>query len=489
MNSRSIRFRLVAWYTGVLLVIFVMLGAAIYLGLKSFLYGEQAARQELRVRRITENLLSSVSKNGEEYVTNQINAWFHPSAESRFIRITRGDMTQFYLSGTPADLSFDPKLVPENNRPPAGISIRTTDVEPDCELIIATTVYQNPQGARYKVEVGNSTISTLATLRHSMILLAFSLIVSLGCATAGGYFLVRQALEPVDQMAASAEQISLHNLRERLPPIHTGDELERMANSLNRMIERLQDSLQQNRRFIADASHELRTPLTIMRGELEHMVETSSAQPQLRSSAASVLEEVERLARIVEGLFAISRLDAGEAQTEWRPFDLAALVCDTAGQMCLLAEDKGINILTEAAAPAMVLGDRSRMKQVIVNLLDNAIKFTGDGGSVHIGVERKGDFVELKVADNGVGIPFEAQSKVFDRFYRVDLARSRESGGAGLGLSIVRSICSAHGAEVTLRSAPGEGTTFLIKLPVVGGGAGRDTGIKKKTVNLQTIYK
>jgi signal transduction histidine kinase len=204
-----------------------------------------------------------------------------------------------------------------------------------------------------------------------------------------------------------------------------------------------------------------------MRGELEHMVETSDARPEWQSSAASVLEEVERLTRIVEGLFAISRLDAGEAQNEWRPFDLAQLAGDTAGQMCLLAEDKGITITTGPSSKSMVLGDRSRMKQVIVNVLDNAIKFTGDGGNVHITVGRAGDMVELKVADNGVGIPFEAQGRVFDRFFRVDSARSRDNGGAGLGLAIVKSICVAHGGEVCLNSAPGEGTTFSIKLPLV----------------------
>jgi heavy metal sensor kinase len=488
MNTNSIRFRLLAWYTGVLMVIFFLLGIAIYLGLKSYLYSDLASRQKIRVTRITENLLANIAQTGDAYVTNQINVWFHPVAESRFFRITREDLTQLYLSGMPADFGFDPKSVPMNPHPPEGVSIRTERVYPDEELIIATTVYQTPQGAKYVVEAGNSTGSALATLRQSMLLLCISLGICLICSTAGGIFLVRKALEPVDQMTASAELISLHNLKERLPHIRTGDELERLANSLNRMIERLQDSLQQNRRFIADASHELRTPLTIMRGELEHMVESSHSRPEWQHSAASVLEEVERLTRIVEGLFAISRLDAGEAQAEWRPFDLASLAGETAGQMSLLAEDKGITITTETASNVMMLGDRSRMKQVIVNVLDNAIKFTGDGGNVHISVERVGGMVELRVADNGVGIPVEAQSRVFDRFFRVDSARSRDNGGAGLGLAIVKSICLAHGGEVCLNSVPGEGTIFTIKLPLVDGRPDPEQGAKKRTVRLET-YK
>jgi len=334
MHTRSIRFRLVAWYSGVLMVIFILLGVAIYLGLKSYLYSELADRQSLRVRRITENLLANIARTGDEYVTNQINGWFHPAAESRFIRITRENLTQLYLSGTPADLGFDPKSVPMNPHPPEGMSIRTVPVEPDGELIIATLVYQSPQGARFTVEVGNSTVSAQATLRQSMILLGSSLLVCLACATAGGYFLVRQALEPVDRMTASAEQISLHNLKERLPLIQTGDELERMANSLNRMIERLQDALQQNRRFIADASHELRTPLTIMRGELELALKKRRSLTEYREIIVSSLEEVDRMASIVENLLKLARFDIQETRLDLGPVPLMPAPWRGPGALC-----------------------------------------------------------------------------------------------------------------------------------------------------------
>jgi signal transduction histidine kinase len=277
----------------------------------------------------------------------------------------------------------------------------------------------------------------------------------------------------VDRISSSAEHITLHNLKERLPIANTGDELERLSISLNHMIARLEDAFQQNRRFTADASHELRTPLTIMRGELESIVDATGAAPDIQATAASILEEVERLARIVEGLFAISRLDAGEAQAEWRQFDLAGLATGTAEQMCLLAEDKGIAISSNAPHPVMINGDRARMKQVVVNLLDNAIKYTPAGGNVRLSVVAGDDRAVLEVADSGIGIPAEAQPRIFERFFRVDAARSRDMGGAGLGLSIVKSICTAHGGRVHFQSSEGKGSRFKVELPLVRSANGQ----------------
>jgi signal transduction histidine kinase len=242
--------------------------------------------------------------------------------------------------------------------------------------------------------------------------------------------------------------------------------LERLSLALNRMIERLDEAFQYSRRFVADASHELRTPLTALRGEIESMLHEPGLEPAAREQLGSALEEVERLSNIVEGLFAISRLDAGEAAAEWKPFDLAALTTATADQMGLLAEDKNIKLKCNATMGAWVEGDRARVKQVVVNLLDNAIKYSRAGGSVTLNVETSDGKAVLEVADNGMGIPPDALPRVFDRFYRVDQARSREQGGAGLGLSIVKSICAAHQGSVTATSMPGRGSTFRVELPL-----------------------
>ena len=270
----------------------------------------------------------------------------------------------------------------------------------------------------------------------------------------------------MDKIATSAERISSHNLSERLPVAQTGDELERLSIALNHMIQRLDEAFQYSRRFMADASHELRTPLTVLRGELESCLQEPTLAPEWRERLGSALEEVERLASIVEGLFAISRLDAGEAAAEWVKLDLARLAAATADQMSLLAEDKNIQVTCAAAEPVWVEGDQARLKQVVVNLLDNAIKYTLQDGTVALTVCAIDSKAVLEVADNGIGIPTEALPRVFDRFFRVDKARSRELGGAGLGLSIVKSICTAHHGRVEASSLPGQGSRFRVELPL-----------------------
>ncbi len=255
--------------------------------------------------------------------------------------------------------------------------------------------------------------------------------------------------------------------------MESGDEIERLAVSLNLMISRLETAIDGSKQFVADASHELRTPLTVMRGELESLAQDTQVPRDTREALGSVLEEVVRLAGIVEGLFALSRLDAGETHAPWQQFDLGDLAATTAGQMSLLAEDKQVSVTCDSAPAVSVTGDRARLKQVIVNLLDNAIKYTPAGGHVALSVKRDGDFAVLEVADDGIGIPAEALPHVFKRFYRVDVSRSREQGGAGLGLSIVESICSAHHARVEVHSTQGKGSTFRVRAPLAVDGTAK----------------
>ncbi len=332
-------------------------------------------------------------------------------------------------------------------------------------LLVAALKYQTPDGANYTVEVGAPLDPVETMLDRLFLQLALGLPIAVLVAIGGGYLLVGRALAPVGQIAGKAAQITQHNLSERLPVARTADELERLSLSLNRMIGRLEDAFLNEKRFIADASHELRTPLTTMRAELEGMVSDGHITADLRETLGSVLEEVERLSEIVEGLSAISRLDAGEAQTEWIPFDLSQLAATTADQMSLLAEDKGIAVRCDAGQPVMVSGDRARLKQVVVNLLDNAIKYTPEKGAIHLNVAAVNGHALLEVSDNGIGIPADALPHVFNRFFRVDKARTRDPGGAGLGLSIVKSICTAHGATVEAFSSR-EGSLFRVTLPI-----------------------
>jgi heavy metal sensor kinase len=333
-------------------------------------------------------------------------------------------------------------------------------------LLLTASEVQTAGGARYLIETGAPMDDLQAHLRQWLTFLLMVLPVVAGLALGGGSFLVKRALSPVDKIAASAQRISSQNLSERLPVARTGDELERLSIALNHMVQRLDEAFQYSRRFMADASHELRTPLTVLRGELESCLQEPSLALEWRERLGSALEEVERLAGIVEGLFAISRLDAGEAAAEWVRLDLARLAAATADQMSLLAEDKNIQVTCAAAEPVWVQGDRARLKQVVVNLLDNAIKYTLQGGAVALTVTTIDSKAMLEVADNGIGIPAEALPRVFDRFFRVDKARSRELGGAGLGLSIVKSICTAHHGRVEANSLPGRGSRFRVELPL-----------------------
>lgn len=464
MNPRSISFQLTAWYAGVITVVFLLLGGFMYLGMKHHLEKNLRETQSKRAVVIAETLVARVAQLGEEHVTREVRESYAPELNNRFIRLTRPDRSVLYVSGVPAELSFNPTLVPALAKPVKGRAARVERCEDGQELLIASVIVP-ASGGNWLVEVGASLEPVRALLREFLLILLLALPVVLLVSAGGGLFLARRAFRPVEKIVRSAEQLTLHNLSGRLPVPQTGDELERLSLALNQMITRLDGAFQHNRRFLADASHELRTPLTILRGELEVISQQADGEPELQDRIGSVLEEVERLAKIVEGLFALSRLDAGEAQAEWKRFDLARLAVTTAEQMSLLAEDKGIAITCESAGEVAVQGDSGRLKQVIVNLLDNAIKYTPPGGSVMIRTSARDGTACLDVADTGVGIPAAAVPRVFDRFFRVDKARSRAEGGAGIGLSIVKSITAAHGGSVSVESEDQRGTCFHIRLP------------------------
>ena len=464
MNLRSISFRLVAWYAGLLAGIFLLLCALWYLDLRHFLESDLRQAQLRRAHQIGDALLAHVKQTGEAYVVSQTKDWYEPEVNDRFIRITRADGTKVYESGTPQDGSFDPGLVAALPSFPASESFRKLEMPGNKTLMVAALRYQSPGNPDYIVETGQLLDPVEAMLNHLFLQLVLGLPLAVIIIAVGGYLLVQRALTPVEQITRAAERITQHNLSERLPVAHTGDEIERLSVSLNRMIGRLEDAFHNSKRFVADASHELRTPLTVLRGELENLTEDPRVDAEWRERGASLLEEAVHLSKIVEQLFMLSRLDAGEAQAEWTRFDLSELAKTTADQLGLLAEDKDIAITCVAGQPVFVEGDRVRLKQVIVNLLDNAIKYTPAKGGIELRVQGVNGSAMLEVSDNGIGIPPEALPHVFERFYRVDQTRGSGSESAGLGLSIVKSICSAHGASVEAQSIPGKGSCFRVKL-------------------------
>jgi heavy metal sensor kinase len=416
-------------------------------------------------------------------MAREVEDLYAPEANERFIRITRGDGHVVYASGPPHDGSFDPATVPALTPPdPARPGLTRPDLAQPAltraawfprkesslkgTVLIAAQTYAGADNSRYVVEVGVSTARTEETVRQVLLMLAIGLPIAVCVAVAGGFVLVRRALKPVDNLSQKAAAITQHSLSERLPVVRTGDELERLSVSLNLMISRLEDAINSSKQFVADASHELRTPLAVLRGELENLAQDAQLKPQTRETLGSSLEEVDRLAEIVEGLLALSRLDTGEAREPWVRFDLATLVATTADQMSLLAEDKHITVVCDSSERVMIEGDQARLKQVVVNLLDNAIKYTPNGGHIKLKIAQEEGNAVLDVADDGIGIPADALPHVFKRFFRVDGSRSRDQGGAGLGLSIVKSICDAHGARVEVSSTSGQGSRFRIRQPL-----------------------
>jgi len=473
MNHRSLAFRLAVWYALLLSATFALVGTGMFYGLEQYLRSslrDSLRRRSTQVERIVARAPANVV---DAAIAQSINTRVAPEFNNRFVRVTRAPASLVYQSGAPADRSFDPQAVPPivGDWPMQDTVQRTVTVQKQHMMVYATPM--DSASGRYLIELGSSLQPIEALQDRLLVLLGVLLPALVVCAACGGYLLVNWALRPVDRMSKSAEQLSMNNLEARLPVLPTGDALQRLSIALNLMLTRLRDSVQNSRRFLADASHELRTPLTVVKGELQEIVGSDAVDGELRERIGSVLEEVARLEHLVYGLLALSRLDAGEAPREWIDVDLAALGASTAEQMRLMAEDRGIELEAADLAPIAVRGDRARLKQVIVNLLDNAIRFTPRGGTVRLRSSQSDLHSVLEVYDTGIGIPAAALRQVFERFFRVDEARSRDDGGAGLGLSIAKSICSAHGATIEVHSEVGRGSCFRLLFPRLQAAAGR----------------
>jgi two-component system, OmpR family, heavy metal sensor histidine kinase CusS len=317
-------------------------------------------------------------------------------------------------------------------------------------------------------------MTSLEDVDHELARLAMVLLwaVPVGLAVAAGiaYLLARKALAPIEQLQRQTGQITAAHLERRLPVVNPGDELGQLATTINAMVERLERSFTEVRRFTADASHELRTPLTALRAELEAALrQPALPAAQQRHLLGSLLEECQRLSKLTDQLLTLARQDAGVAPVADEPVRLTGLVGGVVATMRLLAQDKGIELRAESETDIEVRGDASRLRQVFYNLIENAIKYTPAGGKVRVRVDEEDKRAVVRVHDEGVGIAAEHLPRVFDRFYRVDKARSREEGGTGLGLSIARSIVVAHGGTIDLESSPGRGTTCVVSLPCPPG--------------------
>jgi signal transduction histidine kinase len=453
VSRRSLTFRLVSWYGGLLLALGAAFAVFSYFSFDRYIgetvQGLLAARADA-VWGMAGNMLED-----RQALTMLIEERFAPEALNRMIRISSGDRI-YYVSGQPADHAFDPdqlRLTPPNGK---------KQFVQEGDFFLFARSYTAPDGRVITIESGQAA-ELMATVENRMVtVLVIGLPVLLIVAAAGGYVLVQRALSPVQGMIEAAEALTFNSPRKRLPLAGTEDRIDALGRTLNRMLERLDASYQHASRFSADAAHELRTPLAIMRGELELLATEDLPEDQL-GAIDNILGETARLSQIVESLIALGQMDSTAGKRAHLAVDLHALAAETIDQMRLLAVDKDITIEAPAGVHAIAAGDRDRLKQVLVNLLDNAIKYTPPGGRIAVEVEVAGDSAVLSVKDTGVGIAPESLPLIFDRFFRV--TTDRGEAGAGLGLAIVKSICAAHGGSVTAESTPGVGSIFKVILP------------------------
>lgn len=465
MNVRSIRFRMGAWYAGLLTLLLALLGGFIYFTLHRYLENNLQETLTKEAQTISQALLSKVSETGDAFVVQEIEEHFAPRTANHFIRVTRSNGSVLYQSGEPQNKRFDPSRIraAEPNSPTSW----TVDKMPTGRRVyVYSTNYEDPRGTRYSVQAGASDCQINLALTNLLASLAIVLPLIVVVSIVGGYLLMRRSLQPLHEIATVAEQTTSRNLNERLPESRSGDEIEQLTNALNRMMSRLEESFHHVHRFSADVSHEIRTPLAILRAELEDLIRSTELTSETRTSAVSALEEVERLSRVAEQLLEMTRLEAGEMLAASSRVDFSALTQNAVEQMRLLTEEKKITLQFTGTGEVPVVADPIRLRQVVVNLVDNAIKYTPAHGTICVSTRGMNGKAVLEVSDSGIGIPQESLPHLFERFYRVDGARSRDLGGTGLGLAIVKSICTAFGGTITVQSTVGAGTTFRVELPL-----------------------
>lgn len=491
MKRLSIRARLTLWFTGILAATLILLAGASYFLLMRGLWQDVDATLE----GVAKTVARAADPPGADLVPPELDEvlrrFFGPSFTDRFYQFLdphgRLDPRLPRFGGEPLHISPNAlknaeegyatfETMPSNGRFPV--------------RVITFPVAQHGQIVNV-LQVGMSLEGLYMARRHFLWTLAALVPLALVLAGGGGWLLARRALRPVDQMTTTARRIEAEHLGKRLQGAEVDDELGRLARTLNEMLARLEAAFAQVRRFSADASHELKTPLTVLRGEIEVALRSPRDPAEYQRVLGSVLEEVESMARLVDDLLLLSRADAGALRWDRTPVELDRLVEEVAKEGEILGRGRQVQVKIQGLEPLIVQGDGQRLKQLLRNLVDNGVKYTPPGGRVALSLRRvewsnrrmvdsakpvdqltsrpidsAAEWAEIEVRDTGIGIPPEALPRIFERFYRVDPARSRETGGAGLGLCIAKTIAEAHGGRIEVQSTLGAGSTFTLVLPL-----------------------
>ena len=315
------------------------------------------------------------------------------------------------------------------------------------------------------IRVGTSLRTSESMIHRLVFVLLIASPLAVAISMLGGWFLAGRALRPVDAITVTAQRIAAGDLTQRIQ-ITSTDEIGRLASTFNDMIGRLQASIRQIRQFSADASHELRTPLTITKGETELALRKPRSPEVYQEVLASNLEEIDRMSRIVDELLFLSRADLGEIKMESDPVQLDNLVHEIHQQAAVLGQDSQVTTILDTIEPTQIIGDELRLRELLLNIVDNAIKYSHNLGTVELKLVKDGRFAKLSVTDHGIGIGPNEQAHIFDRFFRTDSARTHAQKGTGLGLAICKWIAEAHQGGIQVTSHIGKGSSFTISLPL-----------------------
>lgn len=468
MRIRSIRVRLTLWYTCLSTVLILLLGGAAYGLLTYSLHSQVDSSLTSVARSLTERAHRESSSFVPSDIDEAFRRFFGFSPWERYFQMLdpRGRRDPRQPESRSGRLPLGEEALRNAARGIATFETLKGLEEYPVRILTAPVM----EGGRMVnlIQVGMSLQSVSETLTRFLIVMAVLLPAGLVLAGSVGLVLARRALKPVDRMIEAARHIGAEHLAERVQETGAGDELDRLSKTLNEMLERLDASFRQMRQFSADASHELQTPLTILKGELEVGLRASRSPGEYREILASSLEEVDRIDRLVDGLLMLHRAEAGMLRMDRREVDLDRLVDDIVRSLELLAGERSIELVRGVVEPVAIPGDPERLRRMLLNLVENAVKYTGPGGRVEISLKREGDGASLSVSDTGIGISEEDRQRIFEPFYRSSDARSMADRGTGLGLSIARSIAAAHGGSIRVESRPGRGSTFIVQLKGVG---------------------
>ena len=461
----SLRVKLTTYYIAILSVLLVLLGVALYTILSRSLLA------------IIDDSLSFQATTIERRIASGTGEFVPEDHSNRNLQLAIS-LHLIQLIDPSGQVTDEMTLKPEYHLPvdisalqtiPVSETIHRTHVLPSGEpLRTATRRAVDSEGGSYFIRIGGSLEALLTARQRLLYLLLITVPITLLLGSYGGLLLANQALRPVDRITRAAEQIGAGDLSERVPAQPQMDEIGRLATTFNHMIGRLQAAFERQRQFTSDVSHELRTPLAVMRGDIEIALRRTRTPDEYQQVLASSLEEIVRLSRLVEDLLMLARADAGRSQLQCEPVSLDNLCRQMVDYILPLATQREQTLTYEAAETDVTInGDLHRLKQLLLNLLDNAIKYTDHHGSVTLALKSTPREAIIEVRDTGRGIPKEDVPHIFDRFFRRSRSTSdRSASGFGLGLSIVKWIVDSHGGKIQALSEVGKGTTFKVTFPL-----------------------